>query len=432
MLTAEHVRARKKAGELIVRRLDAKERERAAELAETYLSIARAHVGLTRDELVEAWGAVPVPPRDRRLADGLRKLVEDASELSAQAPVDPIELRREVFSAASVERAEHAEGRVDRARVLETVAAARGLSREDVERALYADLKGEQILTEAPRLSPAVFVERYDSGQVQAVLLRATRVVADVTCSVPAAYRTLFRELKFRRLLYRIERRENGYRIDIDGPFSLFESVTRYGLALALLLPALEECDALALVAEVRWGQRREPLVFRHVTSQSPPPAAPGAPQTRSRRKSTSGSGAPPQSEARKSVRTAGIRDDITELVESFAALDTPWRVRENDEILDLPGIGVCVPDLVFSHSKTRERVYFEALGFWSRDAVWKRVELAKSGLSRPVLFAVSSRLRVSEGVLDDDDNAALYVYKGVMSARSIEKKLSALAGRKR
>ncbi|HEX4337750.1 MAG TPA: DUF790 family protein [Polyangiaceae bacterium] len=411
MLTADHVRARKKAGELLVRRLDAKERARAEELATAYLSIAAAHIGRTREELVEAWSEVPVPPRDRKIADGLRKLVEDASELESKTPVDPIELRREIFSAASTERFGHEDGRVDRARVLETVAAAHGLTADDVERALYADLKGEQILSGAPRLGAATFVERYDSGQVQAVLLRATRVVADVTCSVPSAYRALFRELKFRRLLCRIERRDGGYRIDIDGPFSLFESVTRYGLALALLLPALEECDALALVANVRWGQRREPLVFRHVTSRQPQPVVKGA---------------------HPSNRPKGMRDDIAELLEGFRALGSAWKVEENDEILDLPGIGVCVPDLVFSHGKTRERVYFEALGFWSRDAVWRRVELAKSGLSRPVLFAVSSRLRVSEKVLDDEETAALYVYKGVMSARSVEKKLAALVARKR
>ena len=38
-----------------------------------------------------------------------------------------------------------------------------------------------------------------------------------------------------------------GYRIEIDGPYSLFESVTKYGLELALLLPALEACDSVQL-----------------------------------------------------------------------------------------------------------------------------------------------------------------------------------------
>jgi predicted nuclease of restriction endonuclease-like RecB superfamily len=408
MLTAEHVKTRSKGGELVLVRLAPKDRARAEELAAHYLDVARAHVGRTRDELVEAWEALPIAPREQRLAGGLRKLVEDAAEMSAQSPADPVELRREVFTAASEARSD-AEGRIDRSAILESVANARGLSAPDLERALYADLKGEQILLAVEALTPATLVDRYESGQVQAVLLRAVKVIADVTCAAPSAYRALFRELKFRRLLFRIERHGGGYRIEIDGPFSVFEQSTRYGLALAMLLPALEACDSLALVAEVRWGKRREALRFRHVTGTAPEKG-----RTVPRREP------PPR-----------LRDDVAELVEAFKALDTPWRATENDEILELPGIGVCIPDVVFSHAKTGARVYFEALGFWSRDAVWKRVELVKEGLARPILFAVSSRLRVSESVLDDDETAALYVYKGVMSPRSIERKLSALATRR-
>jgi predicted nuclease of restriction endonuclease-like RecB superfamily len=405
MLTAEHVRTRTRAGELVLLRLAPKDRARAEELATRYLDVARAHVGRTRDELTEAWDALPVAPREQRLAGGLRKLVEDSAELSAQAPADPVELRQEVFSAASRARAESPEGRVDRIAILESIAGPRGLGAAELERALYADLKGEQILLSLETLSPAALVERYERGQVQAVLLRAVKVVADVTCAVPAAYRALFHELKFRRLLFRIERHGAGYRIEIDGPFSLFEQSTRYGLGLAMVLPALEACDSLALVAEVRWGKRREALRFRHVTASAGQSA---------------GASARPS-----------LRDDVAELLEAFSSLDTPWRATENDEILDLPGIGVCIPDLVFSHRETRAKVYFEALGFWSRDAVWKRVELVRQGLSRPILFAVSSRLRVSESVLEDDATAALYVYKGVMSPRSVERKLAALTARK-
>jgi hypothetical protein len=48
-----------------------------------------------------------------------------------------------------------------------------------------------------------------------------------------------------------------------------------------------------------------------------------------------------------------------------------------------------------------RVRVYLEVMGYWSRAAVWKRVELVQAGLAERVLFAVSSRLSVSEEVLD-------------------------------
>jgi hypothetical protein len=43
-------------------------------------------------------------------------------------------------------------------------------------------------------------------------------------------------------------------------------------------------------------------------------------------------------------------------------------------------------------------------------------------------LFAVSSRLRVSEDVLGDELPGMLYVYKQAMSARAIAERLDALA----
>src|SRR5207249_4833542 len=94
--------------------------------------------------------------------------------------------------------------------------------------------------------------------------------------------------------------------------------------------------------------------------------------------------------------------------------------------ILELPGIGLCIPDLTFE--RDRARIHLEVMGYWSRDAVWKRVELVERGLTDPVLFAVSARLRVSEQVLDPAHGGALYVYKGTMSPRAIAERLEKLA----
>lgn len=418
MLTADLVRAYRKKDELVVRQLRPADKQRAVELAEAYLEVARASVGASRDDLVEAWAGVPITAREKRLADGVRKLIDDACEFSAVAPVDPIALRSDVFLRASeARRASNEEARFDRARVLEPFAASHGLTEQALERAIYADLKGEQILLAPAEIRAEHLIDDYERGQAQAVLLRAVRVVAEVSCASPDAYRSLFRELKFRRLLYRIEPLDDrGYRIEIDGPYSLFESVTKYGLELALVLPALEACDELSLRADVRWGKAREPLVFHHEKS--------GA--SASLRSATSG----PNADTATRTPAPRLRDDVATLVEAFEALDTPWRASESKDLFDLPGLGICVPDLVFEHRFTRARVHFEALGYWSRDAAWKRVELAKAGLSQPFLFAVSSRLRVSEAVLDDVETAALYVYKGVMNPRAIERKLDELTTR--
>ena len=40
----------------------------------------------------------------------------------------------------------------------------------------------------------------------------------------------------------------------------------------------------------------------------------------------------------------------------------------------------------------------------------------------------MSSRLRVSEEVLEEDASGALYVYKGTMSARAVAERLESLA----
>ncbi len=397
MLTADHVRARRRSGELQLIQLKPADRERAVGIAATLLAIAREHVGAARERLGEAWSALELEAKDRKLADGLRKLVEDACEFTAPGDVDPAELRSQLFLAASRARIE---GRFDRDALLAEAAAARGTDAPALERTLYADLRGAEELVRAPTIHPEALVAQWERAQVQAVLLRAVKVVADVRCSSPAAYRALFHKLKFRRLLHSIERRDEGYRIVIDGPFSLFESVTKYGLALALVLPALQECDHLALVAQVRWGKQREPLRFAYEYRGASHGAAPSMP------------------------------DDVRALVDAFRELDTPWRPEPSTAILELPGVGLCVPDLVFTHGDTGEQIHLEVMGYWSRDAVWRRVELVEAGLEDRILFAVSSHLRVSEDVLDDAAPGSLYSYKKSMSARAIAKKLDALSAR--
>ena len=43
---------------------------------------------------------------------------------------------------------------------------------------------------------------------------------------------------------------------------SLFSATTRYGLQVALFLPALLHCSDFRLEAELRWGPKREPRSF--------------------------------------------------------------------------------------------------------------------------------------------------------------------------
>lgn len=401
MLTADLVNARRRGGELHLVSFDDAARATARALAGALLGAAAAHVGRTREELQDALSAMEVGPRDYRLRDGLAKLIEDRCRFDSGDASSPEDIRRETFTRAAGVRAElEAVARFDRGAILAEVAARHGTTADSVERALFADLRGAHVLVAFDAPSAEALVAHYEHAQAQAVLLRAVKVTADVRCATAGALRALFRRLKFLRLLHTIDRTADGHRIVIDGPFSLFESATKYGLQLALLLPALEQCDAWRLEADVRWGKDRVPLVFR-----------------------LSG-------EARSRAEEPSLPDEVETLLRTFAALGTPWRASANTEVLELPGVGLSIPDLVFErpyYGPPRDRVFLEVMGYWSRAAVWRRVELVQAGLPQRILFAVSSRLRVSEEVLDGELPGALYVYKQTMNARAIAERIERL-----
>jgi predicted nuclease of restriction endonuclease-like RecB superfamily len=407
VLTADLVSARRRGGELHLVPLDAAARDRAFLLAKALLVVAASHVGRTREELLVAASAVDVGAREHRLKDGLFKLIEDRCEFDASDEMDPPSLRREVFARASAERAQLGSSTgFDRGAILGEVARRHGTSPSAVERALFADLRGAHTLARFDDLSAEALVGLYEDAQPQAVLLRAVKITVDVRCGSATALRALFRRLRFLRLLHSIAKTDDGHRVVIDGPFSLFESVTKYGQKLALVLPALEPCDAWRLEADVRWGKDRVPLSFRLVGRARAEPDG---------------------------ARRLPLPEEVETLLRIFPSLDTGWEVSVNMDVLELAGIGLSVPDLVFERrgpGGANERVYLEVMGYWSRAAVWKRVELVQAGLAERILFAVSAHLRVSEEVLDGALPSALYVYKRAMSARTIAERLEALAGR--
>ncbi len=343
--------------------------------------------------LEDALATIEVTPTLERAKRGLVKLIEDASEFSSPVDIDAGALRNHLFERASAERKA---GTFHRHTLISEQATRLGVSTETVESALFSDLRQAQILVSSPRMEPHALVDLYEESHAQAVLLRATHVTVVIRSRSPHALRAVFRQLKFLQLLFTIEREGNSHRLEISGPMSLFTSSTKYGLKLALLLPILRACDEWSLCAEVLWGHDRTRCTF-----------------------SLDGAGVP--------TRIAPeLPDELRILVDRFRSLNTSWRVAESHRILNIAGLGTLVPDLVFTHDNTS--IYFELLGHWSREAVWRRVELAREGLGERVLFAAGEHLRVSPEVLEPATHACLYVYKRTLSARAIAERLDRLA----
>ena len=174
-------------------------------------------------------------------------------------------------------------------------------------------------------------IDRYNVGLAQAVLLRSVLVKVEVRNERPARYRQLFRRLKFHRLLYRVEgSMRDGYVFHIDGPLSLFSATTKYGLQVALFLPALLHCSDFRLEAELRWGPKREPRSFL----------------------------LEPRDGLVSHQADTGTYTpvELKAFVERFRQVAPDWEISECTDVIELGREGVWVPDYRLVHTPTGNR----------------------------------------------------------------------------
>ena len=169
-----------------------------------------------------------------------------------------------------------------------------------------------------------------------------------------------------------------------------------------MVLPALVQCDRWSIVADVRWGRDA-------VTSSF---------ELAGRRGAFGGPAGP-----------VSLPDELQQFCDALERSALGWRAEPAATVHDVPGVGVFVPDLRLI-SKHGDVVLLEALGFWSREAVFRRADLVAAGLGAPVVFVASERLRVDPKVIAGTQPAALVLYKGVLSARAVVSAAEAVLAR--
>jgi uncharacterized protein len=356
------------------------------EAAESLLLLFREGVGMTRAEIAgeidELFGG---GARATQVIRGLAKVIEDRSEFEVVAEVPPEEIREKVFTAAAEYRRKLRNGGAGpgqraifhRDEVLGAVARELGLEPQAMTNALFADLRDENRLLRFEDMTAQRLIDRYNVALAQTVLLRSVLVKAEVHGERPARYRQLFRRLKFHRLLYRVEgSMRDGYIFHIDGPLSLFSATTRYGLQVALFLPAILHCADFRLDAELRWGPKREPRSF--------------------------------YLDARDGLIThevdAGtyVPAEVSAFVERFRQVAPSWQLSECTDFIDLGREGAWVPDYRATHQATGTDVFIEVVGFWKRASLERLIRLLpRYGPPRFVL-AISDRFKVDEETLQD------------------------------
>jgi predicted nuclease of restriction endonuclease-like RecB superfamily len=384
MLTGNLVRVRYARQRIIPAYIDAADPGWLAS-AERLLELFRGQAGRTRGELEDDLADTFGDQGGQLIYRGLAKLLEDRCDFEVVSGHPPERLREAVFLAAAQHRREASSptdaqelarrSAFDRNVVLDRIAQEVGITAEAVDRGLFADLKSEQRLIRFKDTTAERLLQRYNVALAQAVLLRSVRVRVDVRHEPPARFRQLFRLVKFHRLICEAERTGDGcYQLHLDGPLSLFSATQKYGLQLALFLPAVLLCRDFDLDAELRWGPQRRPKTFTITRSDG----------------------------LVSHMMDGGmyVPAELGMFVELFRKRIETWDIALETEVFP-HGDGFWVPDFRLTHRATGRSVYLEVLGFWRRSSAEKHLERLRQHVQQPFLLAVSDGLHIDEAALE-------------------------------
>ncbi len=359
--------------------------------AEELISLVQGHLGQRRAELDQALNEYVGVGTDYKILRGLIKLLLDRCLFETSCPKDPVEIRQALFLKA---RQHHPviESTGLRQQVIVETAQELGCRPEAVIEGLYADLPEKQKLVGFAQLSARQLLEEYNLAQAQALLYRCVEMRLWVEPQQPAGYRQLFEAIKYYRLIHSIKGNSTkGYEIILTGPVSMFHRSQRYGVQMAVFLPALLECEGWRMRAEIETKRGRR---FFELSSNQR------------------------QLRLLHSIKMASDDSLVERLLASWMKLSSAWSLEPCREVIDL-GESAFVPDLVASHPKG-EKVYLELLGFWTPRYLSQRLkEFEQSGFEDYLLVA-SEELRGSReraGKLP----SKVVIYKAAPDARAIQ-----------
>lgn len=356
----------------------------------------------TRGELNRLLQELEGEDTDYRVKRGLAHLLSaDAfSTFETLSPLDPPTLRAQVFAAA----AQQVPSLPATAAVIQQVAnqlsqeLAREVLPDQVKTGLYADLPDNQVLTQFVPPTPDALLHRYNLSQVQGVFYRASQVTLNAHRNDPGEYKLLFRYVKLFSLMSYIEGdADHGFTLTLDGPTSLFKANTRYGLKLAMLLPALLHVTKWSLTATLHrkdsysGGTQVGRFALNDhcgLVTHYPP---------------------------------GKTYDSMVEasFVERWAKAKTLWRLEREVDLIPIPG-SVMIPDFRLVHPDGRT-LLLEIVGYWRPEYLRKKFSQVRQSGREDLVLAVSERLNLEKaGVKIGDTPAQIVWFKDQLLPKAV------------
>jgi predicted nuclease of restriction endonuclease-like RecB superfamily len=340
------------------------------------IKLFKEHEGRARRELDQALEEYVGIGTDYKILRGFIKLLMDRCSFETASAKDPVEIRRALFLKAC---ASHpvTQDESTRVEVIEEAARELDCGPEVVTQGLYADLPENQKLTDFEYLNSSELLNLYNLAQAQALLYRSTEMRLSVETQNPESYRELFAAIKAYRLIHTIKGSSSaGYEVRLDGPVSIFHHSQKYGIQMAVFLPALLLCK----------GWRMQAKIAQQSSNGSATIAFFELDHT--------------QKQLHSHYLSASLSENpISEkLAASWGRVETSWELEPSREVIDL-GESAFIPNYVLRHADGHQ-FYLEILGFWTPRHLKERLKEFEHAGVRNFILAAWDELRGSRDPL--------------------------------
>ena len=247
----------------------------------------------------------------------------------------------------------------------------------DLTAKLYADLPSHQQVLTFKTLSAEHLLHRYNTAQVQGLLLHSNSLTLKLADSMTAELRQLFKYLRFNQLLSTIRKEEERYQITVDGPLNLFYKTKRYGMNLANFFVAVLHQPKWELTAEIQ---------FRNTQSRN----------TGWRLSLDESCGIKPISQQ----FLAYIPEDIQLFQTMLGNKTDDWQIRPGSQFLPLPGDLYCFPDYQLVH-KSGVETAIELFHPWHQGHLIARLNTLAEQKHVSLILGVSKALEKKPLIAD-------------------------------
>ena len=310
---------------------------------------------------------------------GLEKLLLDRTAFDTAPNEELIAFRQNLFTETSRLLSQDAFSDYEdyRQKVLRIAGNESQPEKEALGDRLYADLPNCQLVLSFRTLTAEHLLHRYNAAQVQGLLLHCNSLTLNLSESMTAELRQLFKYLKFNQLLSTIRQEKIGdddcFQITVDGPLNLFYKTKRYGMNLANFFIAILHQPKWELTAEIQFRNKRSSRLYLNESC-----------------------GIKPISQQ----FLAYIPEDIQLFQEMLRNKTDEWQIHPGSQFLPLPGDFYCFPDYQLVHTSGIE-VWIELFHPWHQGHLLARLNTLAEQTETPLILGVSKELQKQSVIAD-------------------------------